>query len=188
MIKPSNLARFESRDRVPTLIVLEKYANALGKHIEIKICDDWQIFIQRIICDNIKYNNINGNNYCKIIKSLVSGCNLPYYAQGSKEKTNIWGWNGLSGVSSDIKNCIDKELSAYLSPKVRSSCFHGLSLLDDGVFWSISNPWRSHSTCWNEISYTLSGVLSHWNFMLSRSFFVARINPFWPYRRTFMES
>ena len=26
--------------RVPTLIVLEKYANALGKHIEIKICDN----------------------------------------------------------------------------------------------------------------------------------------------------
>ena len=53
-IKPSNMARFESgRDtqtsnmarvesggRVPTLVVLEKYANALGKHIEIKICDD----------------------------------------------------------------------------------------------------------------------------------------------------
>ena len=39
-IQPSNLARFESGGRVPTLIVLEKYANALGKHIEIKICDD----------------------------------------------------------------------------------------------------------------------------------------------------
>ncbi len=39
-IKPSNLARFEGGGRVPTLIVLEKYANALGKHIEIKICDD----------------------------------------------------------------------------------------------------------------------------------------------------
>ena len=39
-IKLSNLARFESGGRVPTLIVLEKYANALGKHIEIKICDD----------------------------------------------------------------------------------------------------------------------------------------------------
>lgn len=36
-IKPSNLARFESGGRVPTLIVLEKYANALGKHIEIKM-------------------------------------------------------------------------------------------------------------------------------------------------------
>ena len=44
-IKPSNMARFESGGRVPTLVVLEKYANALGKHIEIKICDDWQIFI-----------------------------------------------------------------------------------------------------------------------------------------------
>ena len=30
----------ESGGRVPTLVVLEKYANALGKHIEIKICDD----------------------------------------------------------------------------------------------------------------------------------------------------
>ena len=35
-IQPSNLARFESGGRIPTLIVLEKYANALGKHIEIK--------------------------------------------------------------------------------------------------------------------------------------------------------
>ena len=39
-IKPSNLARFENGGRVPTLIVLEKYANALGKQIEIKIWDD----------------------------------------------------------------------------------------------------------------------------------------------------
>ena len=39
-IQPSNLARCESGGRVPTLSVLEKYANALGKHIEIKICDD----------------------------------------------------------------------------------------------------------------------------------------------------
>ena len=39
-IQPSNLARFESGGRVPTLIVLEKYANALGKHIEMKICDN----------------------------------------------------------------------------------------------------------------------------------------------------
>ena len=39
-IQPSNLARFESGGRVPTLVVLEKYANALGKHIEIKICDN----------------------------------------------------------------------------------------------------------------------------------------------------
>lgn len=34
-----NLARFESGSRIPTLVVLEKYANALGKHIDIKICD-----------------------------------------------------------------------------------------------------------------------------------------------------
>ena len=39
-LRPSNLARFENANRIPTLIVLEKYANALGKHIEIKICDD----------------------------------------------------------------------------------------------------------------------------------------------------
>ncbi|MCI5530023.1 MAG: helix-turn-helix transcriptional regulator, partial [Blautia sp.] len=39
-ILPSNLARFESGTRVPTLIVLEKYASALGKHIKIEICDD----------------------------------------------------------------------------------------------------------------------------------------------------
>lgn len=38
-VLPSNLARFESGIRIPTLVVLEKYANALGKHIDIKICD-----------------------------------------------------------------------------------------------------------------------------------------------------
>lgn len=39
-IMPSNLARFESASRVPTLIMLQKYASALGKHIEIKVCDN----------------------------------------------------------------------------------------------------------------------------------------------------
>lgn len=39
-IMPSNLARFESGARVPTLVVLQKYASALGKHIELKICDN----------------------------------------------------------------------------------------------------------------------------------------------------
>ena len=38
-VLPSNLARFESGSRIPTLVVLEKYANALGKHIDIEICD-----------------------------------------------------------------------------------------------------------------------------------------------------
>ena len=38
-IRSSNLARFEKGDRIPTLLMLEKYANALGKHIEIKIGD-----------------------------------------------------------------------------------------------------------------------------------------------------
>ena len=38
-IRSSNLARFEKGDRIPTLLMLEKYAHALGKHIEIKIGD-----------------------------------------------------------------------------------------------------------------------------------------------------
>ena len=38
-VMPSNLARFESGNRIPTLVVLEKYANALGKHIDIEISD-----------------------------------------------------------------------------------------------------------------------------------------------------
>ena len=38
-ILPSNLARLESGKRVPTLVVLQKYASALGKHIELKVCD-----------------------------------------------------------------------------------------------------------------------------------------------------
>ncbi|MDD7219473.1 MAG: helix-turn-helix transcriptional regulator [Clostridia bacterium] len=42
-ILPPNLARIESGTRVPALIVLEKYADALRKHIEIKLCDNEQI-------------------------------------------------------------------------------------------------------------------------------------------------
>lgn len=38
-VRTSNIARFEGGTRIPTLLMLEKYANALGKHIEIKICD-----------------------------------------------------------------------------------------------------------------------------------------------------
>lgn len=38
-MKASNIARFESGARVPTLTVLQKYASALGKRIELKICD-----------------------------------------------------------------------------------------------------------------------------------------------------
>ena len=38
-ILPSNLARLESGKRVPTLVVLQKYASALGKHIELKLYD-----------------------------------------------------------------------------------------------------------------------------------------------------
>lgn len=39
-MRPSNLARFESGSRVPTLVVLQKYASALGKHVELKIRDN----------------------------------------------------------------------------------------------------------------------------------------------------
>lgn len=35
----SNIARFETGTRVPTIIVLQKYVGALGKHIEINLCD-----------------------------------------------------------------------------------------------------------------------------------------------------
>lgn len=38
-VRTSNIARFEGGTRIPTLLMLEKYANALGKHIEIKISD-----------------------------------------------------------------------------------------------------------------------------------------------------
>lgn len=38
-VLPSNHARFESGNRIPMLVVLEKYANALGKHIDIEITD-----------------------------------------------------------------------------------------------------------------------------------------------------
>ena len=38
-IMPSNIARLENGGRVPTLVVLQKYASAVGKHIELKICD-----------------------------------------------------------------------------------------------------------------------------------------------------
>lgn len=38
-ILPSNLVRLERGERVPTLVVLQKYAGAVGKHIEMKICN-----------------------------------------------------------------------------------------------------------------------------------------------------
>lgn len=38
MMSP-NIARFESDAMVPTFVVFQKYAQALGKHIELKICD-----------------------------------------------------------------------------------------------------------------------------------------------------
>ena len=39
-VRSSNIARFEGASSVPTLIMLEKYANALGKHIEMRICEE----------------------------------------------------------------------------------------------------------------------------------------------------
>ena len=39
-VRASNIARFERASCMPTLIMLEMYANALGKHIEISICED----------------------------------------------------------------------------------------------------------------------------------------------------
>ena len=38
-VRTSNIARFEGGTRIPTLLMLEKYANALGKHIEVRMCD-----------------------------------------------------------------------------------------------------------------------------------------------------
>ena len=38
-VRTSNIARFEGGTRIPTLLMLEKYANALGKHIEVSIRD-----------------------------------------------------------------------------------------------------------------------------------------------------
>lgn len=38
-ILPYNLARFEKGTRIPTLTVLEKYASALDKHIEVRLVD-----------------------------------------------------------------------------------------------------------------------------------------------------
>lgn len=39
-IMPLNLARFESGSRIHTLLMLQKYVLALGKHIEIRHCDN----------------------------------------------------------------------------------------------------------------------------------------------------
>ena len=39
-VRASNIARFEGAKCTPTLIMFEKYANALGKHIEIRVCED----------------------------------------------------------------------------------------------------------------------------------------------------
>ena len=38
-IQQSSLARFETGTRIPTLTILQKYAAALGKEVEIRICD-----------------------------------------------------------------------------------------------------------------------------------------------------
>lgn len=38
----SNIARMEKGASVPTILLLERYASALGKHIEIKVTDGEQ--------------------------------------------------------------------------------------------------------------------------------------------------
>ena len=38
-ILPANIARFENGSRVPTLVVLRKYASALRKRIKVELCD-----------------------------------------------------------------------------------------------------------------------------------------------------
>ena len=38
-ILPANIARFENGSRVPTLVVLQKYASALGKRTKVELCD-----------------------------------------------------------------------------------------------------------------------------------------------------
>ena len=38
-ILSSNIARFETSSRIPTLVVLQKYADALGKKIRVEICE-----------------------------------------------------------------------------------------------------------------------------------------------------
>lgn len=68
-IKPSNMARFESGGRVPTLVVLEKYANALGKHIEIKsVMTDRFLFGIIIVILLLKIAKANGGR--KVARKL----------------------------------------------------------------------------------------------------------------------
>lgn len=42
-LKTSNIARFEKAEHVPTLIMLQKYASALGKKINVTIENDAEI-------------------------------------------------------------------------------------------------------------------------------------------------
>ena len=41
-ILPSNIARLEAGGRVPTLVVLQKYAAAVGKHVELRLVEQEQ--------------------------------------------------------------------------------------------------------------------------------------------------
>ena len=66
-VRTSNIARFEGGTRIPTLLMLEKYANALGKHIEVSI------------------HHKRRTQNSKKIKRMVSGCNLSFDAPRSKE-------------------------------------------------------------------------------------------------------
>lgn len=39
-VQAPNITRFESAKTVPTLVMLQKYASALGKHVELRLVDD----------------------------------------------------------------------------------------------------------------------------------------------------
>ena len=41
-ILPSNIARLEAGGRVPTLVVLQKYAAVVGKHVELRLVEQEQ--------------------------------------------------------------------------------------------------------------------------------------------------
>ena len=57
-VRTSNIARFEGGTRIPTLLMLEKYANALGKHIEVSIRDKEYCGCGRITLKIITNDNI----------------------------------------------------------------------------------------------------------------------------------
>lgn len=84
-IKPSNMARFESGGRVPTLVVLEKYANALvlddsilQKNIQRaeEATDYEEVNKMNRILEGYGYNKeINIYPYCDL-DSILRGCTI----------------------------------------------------------------------------------------------------------------